>query len=76
MRQLRGAANHKGFPAGRCGLSTHSHGTGQAVFTLIVAVLDSQSLSYVIPSVAEESEMPVIDSISRFSDSSATLGMT
>ena len=31
---------------------------------------------YVIPSVAEESEMPVIDSISGFLDSSATLGMT
>ena len=32
--------------------------------------------SYVIPSVAEESEMPDIDSISGFLDSSATLGMT
>ena len=32
--------------------------------------------SYVIPSVAEESGMPAVDSISRFLDSSATLGMT
>ena len=32
--------------------------------------------SHVIPSVAEESEMPALDSISRFLDSSATLGMT
>ena len=31
---------------------------------------------YVIPSVAEESEMPDFDSISGFLDSSATLGMT
>ena len=30
----------------------------------------------VIPSVAEEYEMPALDSISRFLDSSATLGMT
>ena len=33
-------------------------------------------LSPVIPSVAEESEMPALDSISGFLDSSATLGMT
>ena len=31
---------------------------------------------YVIPSVAEESGMPALDSISRLLDSSATLGMT
>ena len=31
---------------------------------------------HVIPSVAEESEMPALESISRFLDSSATLGMT
>ena len=37
---------------------------------------DSQSLAYVIPSVAEESEMSDLESISRFLDSSATLGMT
>ena len=37
---------------------------------------DDQSLYYVIPSVAEESEMPALESISRFLDSSATLGMT
>ena len=33
-------------------------------------------LKDVIPSVAEESEVPALDSISRFLDSSATLGMT
>ena len=35
-----------------------------------------QPLYYVIPSVAEESEMPALDSIAGFLDSSATLGMT
>ena len=34
------------------------------------------SPTYVIPSVAEESGMPALDSISGFLDSSATLGMT
>ena len=33
-------------------------------------------LKDVIPSVAEESKMPALDSISGFLDSSATLGMT
>ena len=37
---------------------------------------EPQSHPHVIPSVAEESEMPIIDSISGFLDSSATLGMT
>ena len=37
---------------------------------------ETQPPSYVIPSVAEESEMPGFDSISRPLDSSATLGMT
>ena len=32
--------------------------------------------SYVIPSVAEESEMPEMESTAGISDSSATLGMT
>ena len=38
--------------------------------------VEKPSHHYVIPRVAEESEMPDLDSISGFSDSSATLGMT
>ena len=37
---------------------------------------ETQPLCYVIPSVAEESKMPALESISRLLDSSATLGMT
>ena len=33
-----------------------------------MTVMGAQSTYYVIPSVAEESEMPAVDSISRFSD--------
>ena len=43
---------------------------------MIVDAPDGRLLYYVIPSVAEESKMLAFDSIPRFSDSSATLGMT
>ena len=42
----------------------------------LAAIRDGNNLKDVIPSVAEESEMPALDSISRLLDSSATLGMT
>ena len=43
---------------------------------LLGSMLEIRSHPYVIPSVAEESKMPAVDSISGFLDSSATLGMT
>ena len=40
-------------------------GANRDGFMLMVAAPDSQYLYYVIPSVAEESEMPALDSIFR-----------
>ena len=51
-------------------------GNGLANRTPSAKSFRAHSTPYVIPSVAEESENPAVDSISGFSDSSATLGMT